>query len=103
MLNAYVIALFILGVIEAATVVQYNMNAFIYDRGYPGGPFVYFQTFYYLPSITLSDTAYAIAALLADAALVCARLFSTSKYRLSGGSCISYIDYTLSGQTIESF
>lgn len=70
LLTLYVCALFSLGVIEVATVIQYNMNAFIYDRGYPGGPFAYYTTFYYLPSITLCNTAYAAAALLADAALV---------------------------------
>ena len=70
-LIAYVFSLFALGVIQVGTTIQFNMQSFIDDRGFPGGPFAYFQTFYSLPVNTLCNTGYVIAALLADAALVC--------------------------------
>ena len=72
-LIAYVFALFALGVIQVGTTIQFNMQSFVDDRGYPGGPFAYFQTFYSLPVNTLCNTGYVVAALLADAALVCTR------------------------------
>lgn len=69
-LVAYVFALFALGVIQAGTTIQYNMQALVDGGGYPGGPFAYYGAFYSLPVNTVCNTGYVIAALLADGALV---------------------------------
>lgn len=85
----YVFALFALGVVQAGTTIQYNMQALVDGSGYPGGPFAYFGAFYTLPVNTICNTGYIVAALLADGALVRRK---NSRTNLCVMSSLSFIE-----------
>ncbi|KAJ7245642.1 hypothetical protein B0H12DRAFT_782874 [Mycena haematopus] len=61
---------FVFGTINLACSIAYNENAWVNDRGYPGGPFRYLVEQGNLPFVTLGNVASILASFLSDGMLL---------------------------------
>ncbi|KAJ7624844.1 hypothetical protein FB45DRAFT_751572 [Roridomyces roridus] len=64
------IAVFSMGTINLACSIRYNENAWVNDRGYPGGPFNYLVEQQAIPFMTLGNVASILASFLSDGLLL---------------------------------